>query len=180
MKIPFPRRPAVSGALLAAPLVVAGLGLAAPALGGDVFLARFDGEWSGTGHVQPNAESAVHQVTCRTTGTSSPTALSVKGTCSAYLVFTREVAVDVRLDPVTGRYTGTYVGSPAGPAALSGVRSGNTLRLDIAWPKEINGDRTAHLAITSLGEGRFELTLTDQLEPGGPRETTTRLRFAKG
>lgn len=168
------------------PGLAAALAIAAPlatpagsSLANDVFLARFDGEWSGSGHVQPNAESSTHQVTCRTSGSSSPTALSVKGTCSAYMVFTRNVAVDVKLDPASGRYTGTYVGSPAGPAALSGVRVGDTLRLDITWPKKINGDRSARLAITSLGEGRFELTLTDELEPGGPRQATTRLSFAK-
>lgn len=166
---------------LAAALAI-GVPIAVPAgaaLASDVFLARFDGEWSGRGHVQPNAESSTHQVTCRTSGSSSPTALSVKGTCSAYMVFTRNVAVDVKLDPASGRYTGTYVGSPAGPAALSGVRVGDTLKLDITWPKEINGDRSARLSITSLGEGRFELTLTDELEPGGPRQATTRLSFAK-
>ncbi len=168
--------PGLAAALaIAAPLTA----LAGTAIASDVFLARFDGEWSGSGHVQPNAESSTHQVTCRTSGSSSPTALSVKGTCSAYMVFTRNVAVDVRLDPASGRYTGTYIGSPAGPAALSGVRVGDTLKLDITWPKEINGDRSARLAITSLGEGRFELTLTDQLEPGGPRQATTRLSFAK-
>lgn len=169
--------PGAAALAIAVPLAAAAL--ATPSLAGDVFLARFDGEWSGSGHVQPNAESSTHKVTCRTSGSSSPTALSVKGTCSAYMVFTRNVAVDVKLDPASGRYTGTYVGSPAGPAALSGVRVGDTLRLDITWPKEINGDRSARLAITSLGEGRFELTLTDELEPGGKRETTTRLRFAK-
>lgn len=143
------------------------------------YLNRFGGEWSGSGVVQPNMNEGRHNVSCSAVGKASATSASIDGSCSAYLVFTRDVGASLTLDPETGQYTGTYVGSPIGPAQLAGSRQGNSLVLEMTWPKDVNGDRSSQMTITNTSETGFVIKIQDRLGKDGPVETTTALNFER-
>jgi hypothetical protein len=139
------------------------------------FLARFDGSWSGGGLVQRNASENPNRVRCDMRGDSSATGVSISGTCRAAVVFSRRISADIRLDPATGRYSGTYVGSKVGPARLSGTRKGDAVNLTITWPKPVNGDTKARMTIRNDGNGDLRIVVTDEAEPGGPSAEVTDL-----
>ena len=142
------------------------------------YLQRFSGSWSGSGSVQRKAEEGAKRVRCRVKGSSSQTSLSMSGTCRAALVFTREIGVEVRADPATGRYAGTYTGASIGPARVSGRRQGDTVTLTITWPKPVNGDTKATMTIRNDGSGRLSIAVTDKM-PDGRQVQTTNLTFSK-
>lgn len=66
----------------------------------------------------------------------------------------------------SGLYSGTYTGSKIGPAALSGRRQGDSVVLNVTWPKPVNGDTKAIMTITSTGNG-FTFAVDDLDKPGG-------------
>ena len=141
--------------------------LSTPALAveGD-FLKRFDGAFSGSGEVSRNEGEASTGVRCSMQGTSTSAAVSMRGTCRAAIIFSRQISADLKVDE-SGRYTGTYVGSSIGPAALSGKRSGDAINLTITWPKEVRGDNTAQMTIRNDGAGQVAIIITDRMSAGG-------------
>ncbi|MEJ8572572.1 hypothetical protein [Microbaculum marinum] len=176
------RRSIPYAAMACGALALVGLGsLAAPqarASGEEAYLQRFAGQWSASGKVRENAQASNRQVSCALEGSSSDTGAAIRGTCRALGIFTRDISVELRFEPQTGRYSGVYNGSPAGPVQLSGTRSGNVLTLDATWPKEINGDRAATMIIRNPQPGRFTFLVVDRVEDGGPIETMTNLTVA--
>lgn len=58
-------------------------------------------------------------------------------------------------------YSGTYDGTRAGAARLTGRRDGDTLSLTITWPKPVNGDRTATLVLKNRSGGRLQQRVFD-------------------
>lgn len=158
------------------------LALAAAAPAGaaeEDFIDRFAGNWAGAGMVQRDLQSRPMRVKCDMSGESAGNAVSVAGTCRALAVFSRRIAVDVRYDPSSGRYVGTYAGSRIGTAGLSGRREGAALNLTVTWPKDVNGDRTAQMTIRNQGAGRLDIVVTDEAEGGGERVRTTSLTLAR-
>jgi hypothetical protein len=133
----------------------------------EAFVQRFDGSWRGSGTVQENFESSTHNISCRMTGQGQGTAIDVSGSCRAAVIFTRQIGASVRFDPATGLYTGTYVGSPTGPARLVGKRQGDTMHLNVTWAKPINGDREAQMIIVNSGT-RLRIVITDKVGGSGP------------
>ena len=97
--------------------------------------------------------------------------MTLEGTCSVSIVSVR-IAADIKYNPISGRYSGTYVGADVGPAHVSGRNSGNAVNLAITWPKPVNGDTKARMMIVNTGD-RFRLTLLDNLTPGGPEVVTS-------
>ena len=164
---------------LAAALAAGAAGFAATE-SEDVFLDRFAGQWSGSGSVVRNFESGAHDVNCELTGSNGPGQVSIDGSCRAYLVFSRDIGARLQLDPATGTYRGTYVGSKVGPAALSGRRNGDALDLTVTWPEEVNGDRKANMQIVNAGDGRLRIVVTDQQDGSGPLHTTTDISLTRG
>lgn len=154
---------------------------AAPALAQSEadFASRFDGSWSGGGTVRTSATSSDRNVKCTVTGSSTATSVDVNGSCRAAVIVTRKIGASIKLDPATGRYTGTYIGSTIGPARLSGRRNGDRVNLVVTWPKPVNGDTTANMTITNAGNGQFSFVVTDRASPGGPNVTMTRVNFSK-
>lgn len=152
--------------LLLAPALLAAR---APAEEAD-FMDGFSGAWSGSGIVRRNAESGPQKVRCSLSGTRSGDRLQFAGTCRAYLVFSRKISADIRFDPSSGDYEGTYSGSLAGTAALNGRRVGNTVELDVRWPKPVNGDQEAVMRIVSDGDS-FRLLVVDEIR-GAPTPVT--------
>lgn len=133
------------------------------------FLQRFDGKFSGGGKVSRNETENPTNVNCTMNGKAGDNRISMSGTCRAAVIFSRKISADLRFDPASGRYTGTYVGSSIGPAALSGKRSGDAVNLTITWPKPVRGDRTAAMTIRNTGNGQLAIIITDEVPAGGPK-----------
>lgn len=148
---------------------------AAPAMAAEAdFLSRFDGSFSGGGLVQRNANENPNKVTCKLVGQPTENAVSMSGKCGA-LIFSKKIRADIRYDPASGRYSGIYVGSSIGPASLSGRRQGDAVILTITWPKPVNGDTKATMTISNPGNGSLDITVTDEVHPGGPSADVTQL-----
>lgn len=141
--------------------------IATAAVPEEAFVERFEGSWRGSGTVQENFESSTHNISCKMSGQGQGTAIKVDGSCRAALIFTRQIGASVRFDPASGLYTGTYIGSPTGPAALSGKREGDTINLKVTWAKPVNGDREAQMTIVNTGSG-LRIVMTDQAGGQGP------------
>jgi hypothetical protein len=131
------------------------------------FIERFDGKWRGSGMVQENFQSSTHRISCNMTGQGQGTAVRVDGTCRAAVIFSRKIGAEVRYDPATGLYTGTYIGSPTGPARLSGKRQGDAINLTVTWAKPVNGNQQARMTIVNNGSG-LRIVMTDQENGQGP------------
>lgn len=139
------------------------------------FLERFRGDWSGSGKVQRDGSTPPRQVTCSVIGRPTENRINAQGSCRAYLIFVRPVAIDVVYDPRSGIYRGTYIGARIGPARLSGTRSGDALNLRIEWPRPVNGDTQATMVIQNDGRGILRITIADNLTPGGPIQQTSEI-----
>ena len=149
---------------------------ASPAQESD-FLARFEGNWQGSGLVQRKAEENPTEVRCDMRGSNSANQVSIGGTCRAYLIFSRQIGADIQFDPGSGRYTGTFTGSVVGPARLSGRRSGDAVVMTITWPTTVNGDTTANMQIENAGNGSLRIVVSDEI--AGKNTVTTNLTLTK-
>ena len=142
--------------------------LAAAATGAaaeEEFLKRFDGQFAGQGGVRTAADADPWKVKCKVNGASSESSVSLDGSCTAAAIVTRKIGADLKVDS-SGVYRGTYVGSKIGPAALSGRRQGDSVVLNVTWPKPVNGDTKATMIITSTANG-FTFAVDDLNRPGG-------------
>jgi hypothetical protein len=175
--ISIPTRWIASPRAIAIAAIFAALSIGTAAADETEFLQRFAGSWAGGGNVQRKAEEGPKRVTCKVKGTPAENALSISGTCRAALVFTREIGVAVRVDPGSGRYTGTYTGSSIGPARVSGRRSGDVVTLIVTWPKPVNGDTSASMTIRNDGTGRMSIVVTDEID--GRQVKTTDVTMTK-
>jgi len=144
------------GALAASPVLAAEEG----------FINRFDGVWGGGGMVIEDEDSGPTKVNCSLDGKGEGNEISVAGNCRAYAIFSRKVAVNVRYQPETDSYVGTYAGSPVGVARLAGKRRGDTVNLTMTWPKEVMGDTKASMSITNPGNGRVRVLVNDKVGEG--------------
>jgi hypothetical protein len=157
-------------------LALAALLSAPPALAQEAeFLSRFEGSFSGAGSVSRNETERPTNVRCTLNGDASQNRVSMSGTCRAAVIFSRRISAELRYDPGSGRYTGTYVGSSIGPAALSGRRSGDAVNLTITWPQPVRGDRQAYMTIRNPGNGQLAIIITDEVPAGGPRAQVSAL-----
>jgi len=144
------------------------------------FLSRFEGQWSGGGPFRRNAESGAVNVKCSLAGNGGSSTMSVNGDCRAAIIISKAIGADLKYDPATESYKGTYVGARGGTSLLAGKREGDTLQLTVTWPKILNGDRVASMAITNTGKGQLRIKVTDKVSKDGPTEVTSDLTFKKG
>lgn len=137
------------------------------------FLSRFDGSFRGAGSVQREQDASPRRVTCSINGTqASDTRLRIAGSCRAAVIVRREIGADIRFDPASGRYSGSYTGSTRGVAQLTNGRlRGDTLTFTLVYPVTVHGDRTATMTIRNPGDGSFSLAVTDEVD-GAPRRTS--------
>lgn len=138
------------------------------------YFQRFAGSFAGIGEVKRNARSDPNKVNCKLTGAPSSVGVSISGKCGISFI-SRKVSADIRYDPASNSYSGTYVGSVVGPAKLWGKRRGDAVVLTITWPKPVNGDTKATMTIRNSGDGALTITVTDRASPGGPQTEVTRL-----
>jgi hypothetical protein len=108
------------------------------------FLKRFNGSFSGGGHVRLDAAGEAHQISCKMSGSSSGSSLNIGGTCSAGMV-SKNISASLRAG-ANGSYSGTYNGVN-GSASLSGRRKGNTIVL------AVRGKKPATMTISNSGDG---------------------------
>ncbi|WP_062116997.1 hypothetical protein [Aureimonas sp. AU40] len=168
-------KPSLLGALTAALLGA----LSAPALADASYFQRFAGSFSGNGTVQREQDSSPRRVSCSLTGAApSANRLRIDGSCRAAIIVRREIGADIRYDPASQRFAGTYTGSSRGPAQLrNGRLRGDTLTLDLVYPQPVHGDRNAVMTIRNSGNGRFTLTVTDQVD--GQSRTTSNVSLSR-
>ncbi|MCX5497823.1 hypothetical protein OSH11_24200 [Kaistia dalseonensis] len=143
------------------------------------FLNRFEGNWSGSGQVRRNAGSSPWNVKCSVTGNPSGSGMAMGGHCRGAIIVSRAIGANLVYDPGTRSYSGTYIGSKLGPAALNGRRNGDRVDLTITWPKPVNGDTKARMSITNDGRGRLRIQVLDEIRPGGPTRTMSDLTFRR-
>jgi len=130
------------------------------------FINLFGGAWAGSGTVVDGA--VPWQVNCSAIGVSTTNHLTVEGICAVSILSVR-IAADIRYDPASERFSGTYIGARVGPAHVSGKSRGDAIILGVTWPKPVNGDQKARMTIVNTGD-KFRLTLLDNATPGGPQE----------
>ncbi len=53
------------------------------------------------------------------------------------------------------------------------------MNLRIEWPRPVNGDTQAAMAIRNDGQGRLRITVADNLTPGGPVQQTSEIVLAR-
>lgn len=153
---------------------------AAPALASEEgFIERFEGAWTGSGSARRNIDNSPWKLRCNMSGNSGGNRIAINGNCRAAVIVSRSFGADIRYNPSSRRYTGTYTGARVGPAKLSGRRKGDAVVMTITWPKPVNGDTKATLTIRNRGNGQMMITLTDRLKPGGPVEAATDIVLAK-
>ncbi|UVK46725.1 hypothetical protein BPNPMPFG_002429 [Mesorhizobium sp. AR07] len=137
------------------------------------FLKSLDGNWSGTGMVKVLIYSPAINVTCKIKSKATPSALTLNGKCTGLVVFSRVIGADLKVHGA--KYTGSYVGSQSGTAALSGSRSGNAINLAIRWATEVNGDRAAKMTLEKVGNNGMRLTTVDNDPATGKSVVVSRI-----
>lgn len=143
-------------------------------------LDRYVGVFAASGTILEGPNASPHQVRCQfATSRQGATSLTLRGTCRAYLIISRSVAVDLAWDPQSGRVTGTYTGSRVGTAQLTGRQAGADFVLSIQWPKPLYGDTIATLRVASTSPDRFRIVVTDRIGVNGPVRATTDLTLVR-
>ncbi|MCW4114425.1 hypothetical protein NPA31_005540 [Aurantimonas sp. MSK8Z-1] len=165
-------------ARLACLALAAATATASAAFADTAYLDRFEGSWKGSGKVLRDVDPSPRSVSC-SMASKRPDAnhITLSGTCRALVVFTREIGADIRYDPASKRYSGTYTGAKSGPAALSGKQDGNAIVFAVRYGKPIFGDTDAVMTITNTGKGSFSLVVTDQVD--GKTIQTSNVSFKK-
>lgn len=92
------------------------------------FLSSLEGRFSGNGTLQ-NAGGSSRSLKCQFNGDQEGARLSLDGSCSTAAIFSATIRIELRHDPRTGRYAGTFKESTGTVANLSGRRQGQRLTL---------------------------------------------------
>jgi hypothetical protein len=167
------RHMVVGSALAVAFAVATGAPNAIQAGEGD-YIDLFGGVWSGKGTVLNDAKP--WQVDCKAVGEPGINQLSIKGSCSVFVISV-PISANVTYDPKTGRYSGTYIGGDM-TAKISGKRRGDTVDFAMTWSRPINpeGDVNARMTIVNSGKGNLRIVI-DNLKKNGPEERASVLRL---
>jgi hypothetical protein len=144
----------------------------------DVYIQRFDAQWSGGGSVRFSLTGSPWSVDCALKPALSPNQVNLSGLCRLSLLYILSKSIDATLkyDPASRNYSGTYSVDGGPPAILSGKRSGNDLTLDVRWPILVNGHTNAIIKIVNDGH-RFTMTTIDPIGISGKAVTTSDLAF---
>ncbi|ODT21084.1 MAG: hypothetical protein ABS35_18390 [Kaistia sp. SCN 65-12] len=141
------------------------------------FLSSLEGNWQGSGFVRLRPEGELINVSCSLNNEANGASISMGGVCRAKAVFSRHIGVDLQASGA--RYLGSYVGSRRGPARLSGARSGNLLTLQVRWPDNGSGPRTASMQVETAGAGHMRLVTTEKHPDNGQPVVTAQIAFSR-
>jgi hypothetical protein len=138
------------------------------------FLNSLEGRFSGNGTLQ-NAGGSSRSLKCQFEGDQEGSRLSLDGTCSTAAIFSATIRIELRLDPKTGRYAGTFRESTGTVANLAGKRQGQRLTLAFNETAEsVRPNPPATLTISRRQDG-VALTLRGS-QPGKGQNLDLSLR----
>lgn len=159
---------------LSAFVVAASMMAAMPAHSSEAeFLKSLEGQWAGGGSIRLKPEQESVDVNCDLSSDALAERLSMDGNCSAMIIMSRAIGADLSVEGAT--YSGTYTGSPRGPASLSGNRSGDTVNLAVAWPET---GREASMQLSSSGNV-LQIVTTEAHPQTGEPVVTAQLSFER-
>ncbi|WID94157.1 hypothetical protein QO058_14835 [Bosea vestrisii] len=92
------------------------------------FLSSLEGRFSGNGTLQ-NAGGTSRSLKCQFDGDQQDSRLSLDGSCTTAAILSATIKIELRHDPKTGRYAGTFKESTGTVANLAGTRQGQRLTL---------------------------------------------------
>ena len=154
--------------------VLVALFLAQPAYAAEPgFFISMAGKWSGKGSFRINTKASPVSVSCSFSAKSGDAFLTLDGNCRGLILISRSIGVRLKTDGQ--RYSGTYIGSRTGPAALSGRRKGQALNLAIRWAKLVNGDRDAEMRVEKIGADAMRIVTIDKDLPSGKSVVTAQI-----
>ncbi|KUL92881.1 hypothetical protein DK26_26545 [Bosea sp. WAO] len=90
------------------------------------FLNALEGRFSGDGTLQ-SAGGSSRSLSCEFKGDQQGLRLSLDGSCRTAAIFSATIRIELRHDPKTGRYAGTFRESTGTVADLGGRRQGERL-----------------------------------------------------
>lgn len=121
--------------------------------GETTFLGSLEGRFSGNGTLQ-NAGGSSRALKCQFNGDHEGARLSLDGSCSTAAIFSATIKIELRHDPKTGRYAGTFRESTGTVANLSGQRQGQRLTLAFnETPESVRPNPPATLTISRQQSG---------------------------
>ncbi|MDU0340460.1 hypothetical protein [Bosea rubneri] len=145
-----------------------------PGNGEASFLNALEGRFSGDGTLQ-NAGGSSRSLKCQFNGDQQGPRLSLDGSCRTAAIFSATIRIELRHDPSTGRYAGTFRESTGTVADLGGRRQGQRLTLAFNETAEsVRPNPPATLTITRQ-EGGIALTLRGS-QPGKGQNLDLALR----
>lgn len=140
-------------------------------------LAAMSGEWQAVGTARRRPDEGAVGLRCRLSTQADGDGFSMGGQCRALLLFVSRIETELRRQG--SRYVGRFSGSPSGPARLSGRLQGRSLDLEVTWPKEVHGDRSASMEIEFVHEDAFRMVMRDRSPKTGKMVTMTDLHVSR-
>lgn len=138
------------------------------------FLGSLEGRFSGSGTLQ-NAGGSSRPLKCQFNGDQEGSRLNLDGSCSTAAIFSATIRIELRHDPKTGRYAGTFRESTGTVANFSGTRQGQRLTLAFnETPESVRPNPPATLTISRQQSG-VALTLRGS-QPGQGQNLDLSLR----
>lgn len=129
------------------------------------FLRSFEGRFSGAGTLQ-NAGGSSRSLSCSFAGDEQGSRLNLSGTCRTAAIFSATIRIELRHDPGSERYHGSFRESTGTVAELAGRREGQKLTLAFTETAEsVRPNPPATLTITRRQDG---IALT--LRPSKPEQ----------
>lgn len=117
------------------------------------FLRSFEGRFSGAGTLQ-KAGGSSRSLSCSFEGDEQGARLSLSGTCRAAAIFSATIEIELRHDPRSERYHGSFRESTGTVASLAGRRQGQRLTLAFTETAEsVRPNPPATLTITRRQDG---------------------------
>lgn len=164
--------------LMTATIATAAACLAGAVAANEPPIEDITGAWVGRGSVQQNETANPMRVNCAVEGLQDGERMSFEGECRAMLVVRRAIGLDIVRDGDS--FTGTYIGSIAGGAAvLEGTQTeAGTLDLTMTFEREVNGDQLGRMLITQPGDGTFIIMTEDDMA-SGETVKTAEITFAR-
>ncbi|WP_126114911.1 MULTISPECIES: hypothetical protein [unclassified Bosea (in: a-proteobacteria)] len=138
------------------------------------FLSSLEGRFSGNGTLQ-NAGGTSRSLKCQFDGDQQGSGLSLNGSCTTAAILSATIKIELRHDPDTGRYIGTFKESTGTVAKLAGTRQGQRLTLAFNETAEsVRPNPPATLTISRQQDG-VALTLRGS-QPGQGQNLDLSLR----